>query len=78
MGGLPNDKDAKKVIRSLEANHGWVYDTDVGSSAHRCGDLQCGFGCKIKVFSTGNNTARALWSAARRCSHGRAPDTRTP
>lgn len=76
MGGLPNSPEAKKVIRVLRKDHGWVYDDNVGASAHPCGSLLCGKGCRIVVYKTGSNTATALWATARKCPHGRGPTAR--
>ena len=78
MGGWPNDTDAKKAIRALVKTYGWIYDTDVGKSAHHTGSLLCGDGCRTPVFSTGRNTGRALWTFALRCTHGHRPSTRSP
>jgi hypothetical protein len=74
VGGWPKDGDAKKCIKALSSDFGWDYDTSVGKSAHITGKLLCGDGCRISVMSTGNNTARAVWKASRRCTHGKAPD----
>lgn len=71
MGGWPKDAEAKKVIKVLESEFGWTYDTATGNSAHVAGFLLCGHGCRIPVFSTASNTARALWKQARRCPHDR-------
>jgi hypothetical protein len=76
MGGQPKSPDARKVIRVLTKDYGWVYDDNVGSSAHPCGYLRCGQGCHIVVYKTGNNTATALWATARKCPHGMAPAAR--
>jgi hypothetical protein len=73
MGGWPNNPEAKRCIRVLQREFGWDYDTDIGSAAHRVGDLYCGGGCRIWVTGTGKNSARAIWSTARKCSHGHAP-----
>ncbi len=73
MGGLPNDADAKKVIRVLKKEFGWIYDDDVAAAAHPCGWLRCGDGCVVVVYKTGNNSAKKLWSTARKCPHGHAP-----
>lgn len=78
MGGWPKDPDARKAIRALKSDFDWTYDTSVGKSAHRAGRLLCGAGCDVTVYSTARNTARALWRAARRCTHGHAPDRTTP
>jgi len=72
MAGLPNDADAKKVIKKL-SDAGWVYDDSVGSSSHLCGFLLCGSGCKVWVTRTGKNSARAIMRDARRCPHGMSP-----
>lgn len=78
MGGAwPKDKDARKVIAALEATFGWTYDTDVGSSAHHVGYLRCGEGCRLVVYGTARNSARALWGRARKCVHGHAPAGRS-
>lgn len=74
MGGWPKDADAKKAIKALEKDFAWVYDTEVGKSAHKVGTLICGQGCKVSVNGTARNTARALWKLARKCSHGKGPD----
>lgn len=79
MGGWPKDPDAKKAIAALEADFGWTYSTDVGKSSHTTGKLLCPGDCKpISVYATSKNPARALWSAAKRCPHGGAPDRRAP
>jgi hypothetical protein len=73
MGGYPKDSDAKKCIQVLQSEFNWTYDANVGKSAHHTAMMLCGEGCRTPVFSTGNNTARALWRFARKCSHGKAP-----
>ena len=75
MGGWPKDGDAKKAIKALVKEFDWTYDTDSpGGSAHPAGFLTCEDGCRTAVYSTGRNTARALWRVARKCVHGHAPD----
>jgi hypothetical protein len=75
MGGWPKDSEAKKMLRILEKEFGWIYDPEhPGKSAHATGTLFCGAGCQSPVWSTGNNTARALWKFARKCPHDKAPD----
>ena len=73
VGGLPKDAEAKKCIKVLRKEFGWDYDDEVGSSAHIVGFLFCGGGCRIPVNGTANNTARALWRAARKCPHNHGP-----
>ncbi|RPE77800.1 hypothetical protein EDF39_0461 [Frondihabitans sp. PhB161] len=73
MGGYPQDADAKKAIKALRKDFQWIYDDNVGSSAHICGWLLCRDGCRMRVFSTARNSARAIWSGARKCTHGHAP-----
>ncbi|GAB4084098.1 hypothetical protein GCM10028784_07280 [Myceligenerans cantabricum] len=83
MSGYPNDPEAKKAIRSLKKDFDWQYDDEVGDSSHLCGWLKCGDvtdqvekPCKVPVYRTANNTARAVWKAARKCPHGKDPDRR--
>lgn len=79
MGGLPKDAEAKKALAALCDEFGWTY-TEASSHAHPAGTLRCTersrMGCQIQVASTGRNTARALWRAASRCSHGCKPTRR--
>lgn len=77
MPGLPKDSDAKKVIRVLRREFGWDYIDPPGFSGHVVGTLMCPEntrnGCRLPVYGTGNNTARALWQDANRCTHGASP-----
>lgn len=78
MSGYPNSPDAKKAIKALEDEFDWEYDPTAGKSSHACGFLHCGDGCRVVVYKTGNNTARALWRDARRCPHGHEPTRARP
>jgi hypothetical protein len=78
MGGLPKGSDAKKSVETLCDEFGWVYDPNPSSSSHVAGTLKCSehsrAGCQIKVYSTGRDTAKAVWNQARKCTHGQAPN----
>jgi hypothetical protein len=84
MGGYPNKAEDKKAIKALKKDFDWEYDDNVGSASHLCGVLRCDKdrvldddeGCEIHVYRTANNTARAVWKAALKCVHGKAPDRR--
>lgn len=78
MGGWPSDSEAKKCIRALKKDFGWIYSTNVGKSSHLVGQLTCQEenGCRIGVDGTARNTARALWGLAKKCPHGKAPSRR--
>jgi hypothetical protein len=76
MPGWPKDAEAKKALRALRKEYGWQYPLPLGSSAHGAGLLACGDGCRFVVNGTASNTARVLWSFARKCPHGHAPDRR--
>jgi hypothetical protein len=73
LGGLPKNKDAKRVIERLKKKHGWEYRTDVGDGGHGVGTLFCGADCRITVFGTANNSARTILKLANKCTHGKAP-----
>lgn len=77
MGGMPKGSDAKKCVDALCDEFGWTYHPSKGGRAHPAGALYCSEhsteGCRINVASTGNNTARKVWAAARRCTHGCKP-----
>lgn len=79
MGGLPKDAEAKKALFALRDEFKWTY-TEASAHAHPAGTLRCKeksrMGCQIQVASTGNNTARAIWRIAMRCTHGSAPTRR--
>lgn len=80
MGGWPKDGDAKKCIDALEREFHWRYETADGRAAHVAGILYCSEasrdGCRVRVASTGQNTAKKVWQAAGRCAHGCAPTRR--
>ncbi len=80
VGGLPSGSDEKKCIRALCNEFNWEYVATPGGRAHPVGQLLCTErsrdGCQINVYGTGNNTARALWRAAKKCTHGCRPDRR--
>lgn len=78
VGGWPSDNDARKSIEALVADFSWTYQETEGGHSHPVGALLCSersrLGCRINVYGTGHNTARKLWRAAKRCSHGCAPN----
>lgn len=78
MGGWPNDSEAKKCLHTLEDEFGWSYHF-AGPRAHPAGFLVCSSGelrCRIVVYGTAKNSARAIWKQASKCAHGCAPDRR--
>jgi hypothetical protein len=71
LGGWPKDKDAKKLIKFLVSERGWTYSTEVGKSAHIAGWLNCGLGCREKIYSTGQDTFVFVRRLGNKCLHGR-------
>jgi len=77
--GYPNEKEAKRAVAALQKQFGWAYEHLTGKG-HTVGVLRCAEnsreGCTIWVDGTANNTAKYVWSEARKCYHGCAPDRR--
>lgn len=78
MGGRPRGSDARACLRALEHEFNWTY-TEAAPRAHPAGFLTCTADerpCKIIVYGTANNSARAIWKHALKCTHGCSPDRR--
>jgi len=74
MGGLPNDKDARKCLKVLQRKHSWIYRDDVMDGGHGVGALTCGGGCLLVIYRTPKgNQAQHIWKYANKCTHGKAP-----
>jgi len=79
MAGLPKDKEARRCMRVLIDEFGWIWSPSSGRAAHSAGWMRCpagAGGCQRVVNSTAMNSAKKLWQQANQCPHGFAPRRR--